>query len=174
MNSKNDLNQKYSKGSVVVHWLTTVLILALFPMGKYMSDIPSNEKATLIAIHAILGMTVFVLTIYRSYLFFKKERPKHLVTGSKLNDKLVVWIHNAFYFLLFIISFSGIGTMILGGYLESLQTGDFSAIKSHSEIPPLEVHEVSSAIMMILLLMHIVGVVKHYIFTKENTLKRIW
>ena len=72
-------------------------------------------------IHIILGLAILVLTIIRSFLFFRSSRPEDLKTGSKFNDKLAVWIHNSFYLLLFAIAISGIVTMILGGYTEALK-----------------------------------------------------
>lgn len=169
----NDLDKKFSKGTIAIHWLTAILIIVLFPLGKYMEGLPTSEKIGLIKIHAILGLIVFILTIVRSYLFLKSERPEDIKTGSKINDKLAVWIHNIFYFLLFGISFSGIAAMIFGGYGEAVQSGNLELIKTHAEIPPLKGHGILALLMMILFVLHVIGVVKHYILTKENTLKRI-
>ncbi len=169
----NDLTKKFSKTTRVTHGITALLILALFPMGKYMEGLEISEKMGLVKIHAILGIVVLILTIIRTISFFKHERPPDLRTGSKFNDKLAVWIHNIFYFLLFGIAISGLATMIIGGYGEALQTGSTSVVKAHSEIPPLKPHGIMAVIMMILLVMHVAGFIKHLIIKKENTLKRI-
>ncbi len=170
---QNDLTKKFSKTTRVTHGITALLILTLFPMGKYMEGLEISEKMGLIKVHAILGIIVLTLTIIRTISFFKHERPEDLKTGSKFNDKLAVWIHNIFYFLLFGIAISGLATMILGGYGEALKTGTIDMIKSHSEIPPLKPHGIMATIMMISLVMHVVGFIKHLILKKENTLKRI-
>ena len=170
---QNDLTQKYSKATIATHWLTALLILILFPLGKYMERIEPSEKMGLITVHAILGIIVFVLTIVRTRSFFKNERPTDLETGSKFNNKLTVWIHNVFYIVLFVLSISGIAVMLLGGYAEALQSNGPELIKNRSEIAPMKVHGITSLIIMILLVLHVLGVLKHYIFTKENTLKRI-
>ncbi len=170
---KNDLTQKYSKTAIVTHWVTAFLILILFPLGKYMEGLDVAEKMNMVKIHAILGIIVFILTIIRTISFFKQERPEDLKTGSTWNDKLAVWLHNAFYFLLFGLSISGIATMVVGGYTEAFNSGDLSAVKSHDEIGPLKPHAIMAMIMMILLVLHVAGVIKHYVLTKENTLKRI-
>jgi len=174
MEVKNDLSKKFDKGTIWIHWLTAVLILALFPMGKYMSGLEPEDKMNLIKIHAILGIVIFILTIIRTYFFFKKPRPEDLKTGSKFNDKLAVWIHNIFYLLLFGIAISGLATMIIGGYGEALKSGNLELIKSHDEIGPLAPHGLMATIMMILLAMHVIGFIKHFILKKENTLKRIF
>ena len=171
---ENNLTQKYSKGTIAIHWITTLLILILFPLGKYMEGLQPEEKMGLIKIHVILGVLVLILTIVRSWLFFKKKRPNDLKTASKFNDKLAIWIHNIFYFILFAIAFSGTATMILGGYGDALQSNNFELIKESAHIAPLKPHGIMAMIMMLLLVMHVIGVIKHYILTKENTLKRIF
>ena len=173
-NIRNDLTQKFSKGTIITHWLTTILILALFPLGKYMEGLSSLEKMGLIKIHVILGIIVFLVTLIRSYLFFKSQRPEDLKTGSKFNDKLAVWIHNAFYFLLIGISIAGLATMFIGGYIDALKSGNSELILVKENIGPLKAHGILATIMMILVVLHILGVVKHYLFTKENALKRIF
>ncbi|MBD81006.1 MAG: hypothetical protein CL840_18960 [Crocinitomicaceae bacterium] len=169
----NDLGEKYSKGSIVIHWLTAILILTLFPLGKIMEGMEATEKMGLIKLHAALGISVFILTLVRSILFFKHKRPKDIKTGSKFNDKLAVWIHNTFYFLIIAICISGISVLITGGYGEALSTNSPDSIMERGTIAPLKPHGLMSVLMMLLLVMHIVGVVKHYIVKKENTLRRI-
>ncbi|WP_350284350.1 cytochrome b/b6 domain-containing protein [uncultured Croceitalea sp.] len=171
--TQNNLNEKYSKGTILIHWITALLILALFPLGKYMSSLEASEKMGLLKIHAALGAVVFFLTVLRSYFFFKSKRPDDLKTGSKLNDKLAVWIHNLFYFLLIGIALAGFAVMFLGGYVDALKSGNLDLILPKGDLIPLKAHGLLATIMMILLVFHVLGVVKHYLLTKENTLKRI-
>ena len=170
----NDLTQKFSSVTIVTHWLTAMLILIMFPMGKYMEGLETADKMGLIKVHVGLGVLVLILTIIRTISFFRHKRPEDLKTGSKFNDKLAVWIHNIFYFLLFGIAISGLATLVLGGYGEAIKSGAIDAIRPHGEIAPLKPHGIMSMIMMLLLVMHVVGVVKHYVLTKENTLKRMF
>lgn len=55
MEVKNDLTKKFSKGTIWLHWLIAILILILFPLGKYMEGIEPIDKMNLIKIHVILG-----------------------------------------------------------------------------------------------------------------------
>lgn len=120
MKPTNNLNQKYSISTIATHWLSTLLILILFPLGIYMSKLEGSEKLGLIQTHAMLGIAILILTLIRTWTYFKKERPADLKTGSKFNDKLIIWIHKLFYVLLFAITISGIVTMVNGGYIEAL------------------------------------------------------
>ncbi|MCP4120774.1 MAG: hypothetical protein GY751_03390 [Bacteroidetes bacterium] len=169
----NDLSIKFSKTTRITHGLTALLIIALFPMGKYMSGLDVADKMPLVKLHAILGLFVLVLTIVRSVAFFRHERPADLKTGSKFNDKLAVWIHNIFYFLLFGLAISGIATMIIGGYGEALKSGNVDLVLAHDQVAPLKPHGLMAFLMLVLLVLHVVGVIKHWIIKKENTLKRI-
>ncbi len=169
----NDLTQKYSKGTIAIHWVTAILIMTLFPLGKYMESISLTQKLDLVKIHAMLGIIVFLLTLIRSYLFFKSKRPADLKTGSKFNDKLAVWIHNAFYFLLIAISIAGIVTMFFGGYIDALKNNAPEMILQKENVVSLRAHGLLATMMMILLVFHVVGVLKHYVILKENTLRRM-
>ena len=174
MKVQNDLSKKFSRGAIWMHWLTTILILALFPLGKYMEGLEATDKMGLIKAHAIMGFIVLFFTIYRTYLFFKAPRPGHLDTGSKFNDKFLVFIHKSFYWLLFFITISGIAVMITGGYGDALSNANPELIKPREDILPLKGHGLISIIMMVFIFLHVVGTIKHYVLTKENTLKRIF
>jgi cytochrome b561 len=170
----NDLSQKFSKGTRIIHWITALLIIILFPLGKYMDEIPIAEKLGLIQIHAILGTVVLLLTLFRIYLFFKAPRPADLKTGSKINDLIAVWNHNALYLFLLGASISGIITLLIGGYRGAIVNNDPTLVKPHSEIFSLEGHEIFVLLIVLFFVLHVLGVIKHYILTKENTLKRIF
>jgi cytochrome b561 len=170
---QNDLSKKYHKVVILIHWITTALIIVLFLLGKFMVGIEPHEKLALIKIHAISGMFVFALTIIRAILYFKAPRPPQIKTGYKWNDKLIPFVHKLFYILLFVISISGVLTMIFGGYINALNLSDASQIKTSAEIIPLKAHDLIGWSIVVLLFIHVFGIAKHYLLTKENTLKRV-
>jgi len=170
----NDLNKKYSRGTRIVHWCTATLVLILFPLGKFMDGLAPADKMDLIQAHSAMGTVVLLLTLFRVYFFFKNERPERVNTGSKINNKLVIWIHNSFYFVLLGLALSGIGVMVVGGYGDALMNGSPELMKPHGQIPPLKAHGLFATIIMILLVFHVVGVMKHFILRRENMFKRIF
>jgi cytochrome b561 len=172
--TSNNLDKKYSLGTRIVHWMTAILILILFPLGKFMDGFAPADKIDLIQLHSSLGILLLVLTLIRVYFYFKHERPARVKTGSKLNDKLVVLVHNSFYYVLTGLALSGIVVMVYGRYIEAIIKGMPEIIKPHKQIPPLEAHELLASIVMILLTVHVIGVMKHFIFRKENIFKRMF
>lgn len=167
---KNDLTQKFGRGIIWVHWLTVLLILIIVLSSLKIGGFEFVEKSTMTKIHILFGSLVFIFTITRSFLLFKSKQPDSLKTGSKFVDKLAVWNHYLFYVLLFAISATGIVIMFTGHYLEFLSSGNIDDIVKTSS---LKYHVLMAFLVILLLIMHVIGVVKHYIFTKENTLKRI-
>ena len=76
MKTTNDLNQKYSTATIAIHWISTILILILFPLGKHTSGIEAEEKLSLIQTHALLGLAVLILTLIELGYFSKvKDQP---------------------------------------------------------------------------------------------------
>lgn len=171
---KNSLSEKYSKGTIIIHWLSFLLIIALIPTGIIMEDMePGVAKINLLRLHALVGIIVFVLTLIRVWFFFRHKRPSKLETGSTIHNKLVVWIENSFYYLLILLCITGIVTIVMGNLGEALQSNDASLLPKSLDFPPLNVHKASAMLLIILLLGHIGGVINHYIKNKENTIKRI-
>jgi len=170
---KNNLDKKYNKGTIAIHWLTFILIVLLFPLGKYMAGLEAEAKMSLLKTHASFGAIIFILTTIRAWLFFKAERPANIKTGYKFNDRLVVWVHYTFYILLFGISISGIVTLLFGGYASALIHEDAELIIHSDNMFSLEGHGLMALLLMLLIVMHVAGVAKHYLFTKENALDRI-
>jgi cytochrome b561 len=171
---KNNLSEKYGKGTIIIHWVSLLLILILIPSGFIMAATKSGEaKILLLRMHVLIGDIIFILTFLRVWYFFKYKRPSKLETGSLMHNKLIVWIENSFYAILLLLSVSGILTVILGGLGQAIKTGDYVLLPNKLELPPLTGHQVLAKLLMALIIAHVLGVVNHYIKLKENTLKRI-
>lgn len=167
---KNDLTQKFNRGTIWTHWITALLIIILVLSSLKVAGFELIGESIIVKMHLFIGSTVFILTITRTFLLFKAKQPDHLKTGSKFIDKLAVLNHYMFYVLLFAISLTGIVVILNGHYLEFLKSGNINDIIKASM---LKYHVLMALLVVLLLIMHVIGVIKHYIFTKENTLKRI-
>lgn len=171
---KNNLSEKYSKGTIIIHWVSLLLIILLIPTGFIMSDMePGTAKLNLLRIHLLVGIVIFVLTLVRVLFFFRHKRPTKLETGKPLHNKLVVWIENSFYYLLILLCVTGIATIAMGNLGEAVQHADASLLPKNLDVPPLGAHKALAILLIILLIGHIGGVINHYLKNKENTIKRI-
>lgn len=174
MKITNDLSKKYSKPIIRIHWISLVFILALIPSGLIMADMKnSSGKLLLYRLHLLWGFNVFILTLFRCWFFFKSPRPPKLETGSRFHNKLVLVIEYSFYWVLILLSVSGISTILSTGLFEIIRNGNYNNFTRLDHVAPLAAHRILAKILFGLLLAHIVGVINHYITRKENTLKRI-
>ncbi|WP_430615239.1 cytochrome b/b6 domain-containing protein [Flavobacterium sp. JP2137] len=172
---KNNLSDKYSKGTIIIHWVSFMLIILLIPTGFIMGNMEAGiAKLNLLRVHMFVGILVFALTLVRVWFFFRHKRPSRLETGNSLHNKLVIWIENSFYYILILLCITGIATIAMGNLGEALQRADASLLPRNLDIPPLNAHKALSILLIALLIGHIGGVVNHYLKNKkENTLKRI-
>jgi len=169
----NNLDQKFSQPMIWIHWITALLITILVLSSLKVGGFDSIERGSVIKLHLILGSLVFVLTVIRSFYLFREKQPDNLKTGSKFMDRLIEWNHIFFYFLLFAISVMGFVVVIDGHYIQGLLNG-MESISPQHEISMLKYHVLATLFIVLLALMHVMGVIKHLVFTRENTLKRIF
>ncbi|KAB1231076.1 cytochrome b [Chryseobacterium viscerum] len=170
---KNNLSEKYSKGTIIIHWISLVLIILLLPTGFLMQEMKAEMRLNLLRVHTLFGILIFVLTLIRILFFFRNQRPSKLETGSSFHNKLVVWIESSFYYLLIFLCLSGITTLITSNLTEAIQNSEASLLPKKLDTPPLITHRALAILLIVLLIVHIGGVVTHYLKNKENTLKRI-
>ena len=161
---------KYYKHTRIILSISAALIIGLFIIGKVMEKQGPDTVMSVLPVHSIGGYLLLFLTIYRTWLLFKKERPAPIDTGKVWNQKLMYFVHRAFYVLIFVAIFSGMGTAATGGYPEAFEVMDASLIH---KTPVKPVHGITTFAMILLVVAHVGGVVRHYVRKKENTLKRI-
>ncbi|SUJ02500.1 Uncharacterized conserved protein [Sphingobacterium spiritivorum] len=171
---KNNLSEKYSKGTILIHWTCFLLIVLLIPTGFIMGDMDRGiAKLNLLKVHLLVGILVFALTLLRIWYFFYQKRPSRLETGNFLHNNLVIWIENSFYIMLILLCISGLVTVSMENLGEAVQHADISLLSESFNGPSLSAHKALAILFIILLIGHTGGVVNHYLKNKENTIKRI-
>ena len=94
---KNDMAARYNIRVVIIHWVSFLLIAALVPTGKILRGMTvAADKLVLYQFHFAVGTLVFLMTIYRVFLFFTKQRPPRLETGWTMHNRMIVWAQRLF------------------------------------------------------------------------------
>ena len=174
MSLTNTLTE-YGTISKIFHWLSAAVLIIQIPLGFYLVDMDFSEKRlTVESLHVTLGISIFYLTLFR--LIYKTINPtpslqKSIFIGQKLIAKLN-------HYLLYI----SILTITISGALKKLYNGEeldifFSKIeiKDNFELADIfyEVHIIGNFTLIGLITLHILAVIVHKLFFKENLLKRI-
>ena len=167
----------YSLPARWAHWLMALLMLAAFPLGVYMHDLPlSPLKLQLISYHKWLGVAVLLLFLPRLFVRLAQPAPRALPAPA-WQQKIAGLTHTLLYVLMIAVPMSGwlmssakgFPVVFLGvvplpdlvGKSESL--GDVFATA----------HVTLNYTLLVLVALHVAAALKHHLFDGDKTLSRM-
>ena len=174
MRLRNTLTE-YGTISKIFHWSSAAVLIIQIPLGFYLVDMDFSEKRlTVESLHVTLGISIFYLTLFR--LIYKTINPTPSLQNSIfIGQKLIAKLN---HYLLYI----SILTITISGALKKLYNGEeldiffFKIeIKDNYELADIfyEIHIIGNFTLIGLITLHILAVIVHKLFFKENLLKRI-
>lgn len=166
----------------LLHAVAAPLVIGVYILGLWMNDLsyysPYYQSAPLT--HSSLASMVTVLILAR--LSWKLWQPSVLPLPSysrfeRLAAKLA---HGAIYVLIFVLAITA--------YLFSTAQGDPLRLWFDIEIPSLggrdidsawvdwlgRIHELAAHALALLIILHVIGVIKHHFFDKDKTFSRMF
>lgn len=180
----NNTNAKYGAVTKTFHWLTVLLIVTVIPLGVIAHGAPfeTNEdlsrKALLFSLHKTVGVTIFVVALARILWAFSQPKPGLLNAGKPLESLAAETVHWLLYGSLVIVP--------LTGWITHAATTGFAPIfwpfgQSLPFVPKNEavahtastLHMIFERVMVLSLLLHIAGALKHHFIDKDATLRRM-
>ncbi len=162
----------YTRTQQALHWISALLILAMFPMGFTMARTDSEAlRAALYAAHAVAGILIAITSIVRIVL--SRRRPVAPPPGMPAwNEFLHRTVHRLALFVPLVLALSGVGALALNGLLPAaLQPG--AVIPATLEDTRAQTgHRFIAWAYLALLAMHVAGVMR-YQFTKGDVMQRM-
>lgn len=195
----NNNISRYTKTAIVLHWLIAFGIFGMFALGWYMSELPKDApkatafdlfdwgiytlhvseaispRALYFNLHKSIGVTLLLLIAVRLYWRLTHEPPALLAGLKAWEKKLATAGHNLLYLLMIATPISG---LIMGAYSKyGVKWFGVPLIpgldnKAMREVF-VEVHEVIGIILLIAIILHVVGALKHKFIDKDETLQRM-
>ena len=167
---------QYSKRMVIVHWLTLALLIVAWYLGDSLGDATDESKATLAGyiVHMAVGGTVLLLVFFRFY--FRRTDGIPAPVGDTPMDKLAKGVHYLLYTVLFLLPLSGIMTVIKSTTGKALLAGDANLLpKEHGyhNVFAHTVHELLVNVLIALVVIHILGAIKHQLIMKDGLMERM-
>ncbi len=168
--------KQYSKRMVIVHWLTLALLLAGWFFGDQLAEATDESKATLAGyiVHILIGMTILIVTVSR--LMFRSKDGTPPPIGVSAIDKIAKGIHHLLYTLLFLLPVSGFVTVVTSDAGKALLAGDASLLPKedgYEHVFAHEVHEVLVNVLIAVVLVHLLGAIKHQFIAKDGLMERM-
>ncbi len=195
----NQASTRYTKTAVILHWLIALGIFAMFALGWYMSELPKDapkqiaydlfdwgiytwqlaEEASprtfYFNLHKSIGVTLLGLIIIR-VLWRITHRPPALLSSYKAWErKLATGTHHVLYLLMIAMPVSGLIMAVSSKYGVKWFGIDFIGGLDNTPLREAfkEVHEMIGAIILLVLILHILGALKHKLIDKDGTMERM-
>ena len=174
MHLKNSLTE-YGLISKALHWLSAILLLVQIPLGFYMVDLDfGEERISLENIHVILGLTIFYIVIIRLINKILNPTPKLDPSIFKGQVFLAKMNHILLYLAILSITISGILKKLFNGetlviFFKKIQINDNFELADQF----YNIHILSNYTILVLIVIHLMAVIVHRIFFKDNLLKKI-
>lgn len=170
--------RRYGAVAQGFHWLIAALVMVMFGLGWYMSDLPLGQrKFDLYQLHKSLGLTIFTLAALR--LGWRLLNP-----APPLPARLAPWeriaartSHALLYTLLFV--------QPTIGYLQS-NAANFpivvwNVVPVPAVLPPDEtlaetlavVHGWVAIVIFLVVLVHVAAALRHHFWLKDDVLRRM-
>lgn len=178
MRLRND-RERYGLAAVLLHWLVALTVFGLFGLGLWMTSLtyydPWYRQGP--ALHKSIGVVLFVVMLARLAWRLYSPPPSPLASHTPLERRAAHIVHGLLYLLLF--------TIMASGYLISTADGRavevfglFSLPATLTAIPQQEdvagaVHLTLAIALMVLVLLHIAGALKHHFIDRDRTLRRM-
>ena len=169
---------QYTRVAMLLHWLTVLMVAALFAIGWNMVELPKGPaRAYYFALHKSVGLSVFALLCLRIMWRLGHRPPPfppHLPTWQA---HLARGVHGVFYVLLVLqpasgylsASFSGYATRWLGMALPDWGWRDAPLNELFTEL-----HVLCSIALLVLIGIHVAGFVSHLVQRDRALSGRMW
>jgi cytochrome b561 len=195
----NHLSTGYTKTAKVLHWLIAIGIFVMFGIGWFMADLPKEAPKQLafdildlgvytwnlseeasprtfyFNLHKSIGVTIFALILIRILWRFTHKPPALLTSYKAMERKLANGAHHLLYLLMVALPVSGIIMATYSKYGIKWFGINFLGGTDNKPMRDLfkEAHEIIGLIMVTVIVIHILGALKHKFIDKDETLSRM-
>lgn len=160
-----------------IHWITAFIVMSLIVVGYLMTSLEfSDFKLDLYLSHKSFGLLILIFFILRLIALVLFKKPKPIDTHKKWEKLLSRFVHFVFYSALFLMPISGWVMSSAGDYTVQFFGNHMPDIVSKDELlfeRSKIFHAVLSYIVVIGILLHVAGALKHHFVDKDHTLKRM-
>lgn len=193
------MNKRYTKVAIILHWLIAFGILGMFAFGWYMTGLPreapeqmsydlfdwgiytweltkeSSPRAFYFNLHKSIGITLLGLIVIRIVWRIMHKPPALLTSYKAWERKLSTSAHHLLYLLMILVPTSGLIMSVAGKYGVKWFGLDFIAGIENKPIREIfhETHEIAGLIFLAIIVLHILGALKHKLIDKDETMQRM-
>ena len=189
----------YTKTAKILHWLIAILIFGMFALGWFMADIPKEAPKQMVFdlfdlgifnwpvteeisprsfyfnLHKSFGVTIFALIIIRIFWRLSHTPPALLSSYKALERKLASGAHRLLYVLMIVLPLTGVIMAVYSKYGIKWFGMPFISGLDNNPMRLIfkEAHELIGITLLAIIIIHILGALKHKFIDKDQTLSRM-
>jgi len=173
-----DTDSIYGWTSIMLHWVTSIAVIALWIIGKSIFSTDPEAVDARRALHVSIAASAWLVILVRIVWRFREGHPR--VRGQSLRiHRIAKAAHYAMLMLLLVMLLSG-PLMVWAGGNDIGVFGLFSVPGPFGTSEALRslawyLHSKAAVLLLVLVLLHIGGALKHLMFHSDDTIVRmIW
>ncbi len=168
---------QYSTTAKFFHWLVAVIVIAMLSGSFFLEDVPEAFQSNAYMLHKSFGLTVLFLMIIRFIWINYAGKPRQPLSMALWERVLSRVVQYSFYVFLVCMPLVGWIMSVAEGRTPSY-FGLFNMplpIHENKQLSDImaEAHTVVAWILIVLLVLHILGALKHEYINKDDVLKRM-
>lgn len=170
--------KRYSIGAMILHWTIAVLVIVDWRLAEAAEHAPREQHFAVLQPHFAVGMLILLLTIVRLVWRWTHKHPPLSSDLARWERWLAKATHFIFYALLL-----GLPLMAWIGTSMWNQPTDFFGWFTIPNLPFAEnrgtghelqeLHGTLGTIMLYLIVLHVLGALKHHFWDKDGNLYRM-
>ncbi len=168
---------RYDRAAITLHWIMAALIVAVGTLGLLHDSWPRHSQAFWINLHALIGLSVWALSIVRLWWRLRHPPPAPPAEMGLLTRGLSYTVHLLLYLLVLVIPLLGIVTFIWHGraFDFGLFKVDFGVRSNRAIFHPTEdVHGYLAYALFALIGLHALAALWHQFVRRDRLLQRMW
>ena len=173
-----DSDTVYGWISILLHWVTAIVIILLWLIGTGILDASTEEAAAQRQLHGSIAASAWIVILLRVIWRLRSGHP-HIKGQSQFIHQVAKITHYAMLIAVLLMLLSGPMMVWSGGH--SILIFDWIAIPGPVEESESTrdlawfIHSNSALLLLWLVLLHIGGALKHLMFHSDDTIARmIW
>ncbi len=169
--------KKLSLTTIVMHWLAGVSFIGVFIVGLIMSEMERGpSKSELMGYHKSIGVLILIVAAIRILWRLKEGKLSSLGSSPAWQEKIAHAVHGILMLATIAMPISGIIMSAAGG--RSVDVFGWVIISAGEKIEWLQqlgstVHHSAVNIIVAVLVLHVIGALKHQFMDKDGTISRM-
>ena len=172
-----DSATSYGWGSILLHWVTAVIIVVMLYVGSTIESLAGAERQRTLILHTSIAITSYALLWLRIVWRFFYGHHGPLAKQRGLFFRLGKWTHMLMLVALAVMLITG--PFLVWTMGEPIRVFDWFAIPTPLEanfdlnVAVHAVHHWTAMLIFVTILLHIGGVYKHTAFNHDGTLTKM-